>query len=205
MTQNRHPNQNRQSTRLRGWDYTTAGAYFVTICTYQRKPVFGQVVDGVMRLNDWGSVVVAEWRQTEQLRDYVALDEFVVMPNHVHGIIWIQGYADTDVGARRVYPQVARVIHVGARHASPLRVEWESGVKPKSLGAIVGSFKSAVTKTINDMRQASGITIWQRNYYDRIVRDDDELNAIRHYIRQNPANWSLDRDVVNEIENLSFG
>ena len=181
-----HSTRKRKSIRLRGWDYTKTGAYFITICTHQREPIFGEVIDRRMKMNDWGSVVVAEWRQTERLRNNVTLDEFIVMPNHVHGIIWITHDANTNVGAQR---------------AAPLP---DINVTPKSLGAIVRSFKSAITRTINQMRQTPNGKIWQRNYYDRIVRDDEELNTIRHYIRQNPARWSLDQDVINEIEILSF-
>ena len=95
-----HSTRKRKSIRLRGWDYTKTGAYFITICTHQREPIFGEVIDRRMKMNDWGSVVVAEWRQTERLRNNVTLDEFIVMPNHVHGIIWITHDANTNVGAQ---------------------------------------------------------------------------------------------------------
>lgn len=173
---NRH---HRRSIRLKGYDYTQPGAYFVTICTHDRACLFGEVVEGVMRLNAWGEIVREEWFRTAQLRPYVVLheDEFVVMPNHVHGIIWIVG----RVGATR---QVAPTRVVPTSPAGP-----DAG----SIGAIIGQFKSAVTKRINAYWGIPGARIWQRNYYEHIIRTERALNAIRRYIAENPLRWHLDR------------
>ena len=165
----------RRSIRLKGYDYTQPGAYFVTICTHGRAMLFGRVVDGEMALNAYGEIVREEWFRTVQVRPYMELfpDEFVVMPNHIHGIVWI-----VDVGARR-------------RHA-PTREQFGRPV-PGSLPTIVRAFKSAVTRRINALRGTPGAPVWQRNYYEHIIRTERALDAIRRYIAANPLRWHLDR------------
>ncbi len=179
---NRH---RRRSIRLIGYDYTQPGAYFVTIVTHERGCLFGKVVNGAMQLNPLGEIVRAEWFKTAELRPYVRLDEreFVVMPNHIHGIIWIVDDDDNDdVGAtRRVAPTIPR------------------GPIPRSIGAIIGQFKSAVTKRINAMRNRASAPIWQRNYYEHIIRNDSSRNRIRQYILENPLRWHLDRENPNRL------
>ena len=177
MTQYNPQRYRRRSIRLPGHDYTQPGAYFVTICTYNREPLFGQVVDGKMVMNAFGRIVWEEWFRTAQVRPNVELfeDEFVVMPNHIHGIIWIVG---EPVGATR------RVAPTDGHPRGPV---------PGSIGAIVGQFKSIVTKRINQMRGTPGARVWQRNYYERIIRNERALNAIRRYIAENPLRWYRDR------------
>jgi len=178
----------RRSIRLKGYDYTRPGAYFITICTHNREPLFGRVVDGEMVLNEYGEIVWACWREILDHFPHVELDAFVVMPNHVHGIIWIVD----DVGTRYAKNVGARhAKNVRAMHASPL--QSPRGPASGSLGAVVGSFKSAVTRRINEMRGTPGARVWQRNYYEHIIRDDRALNAIRRYIAENPLRWHLDR------------
>jgi putative transposase len=162
----------RRSIRLKEYDYTQAGAYFVTIVTYQREPLFGEIVNGAMNLNPLGEIARREWFKTAELRPYIELyeDEFVVMPNHAHGIIW-------NVGAlRRNAPTADEKPHVDAG----------------SLGAIVRAYKSAVTYAINAARQTRGATVWHRNYHEHIIRDDADLNRIRDYIANNPLRWIED-------------
>lgn len=163
----------RRSIRLKEYDYTQNGAYFVTIVTYQREPMFGEIVNGVMNLNPLGEIARREWFKTAELRPYVELyeDEFVVMPNHAHGILWM----NDDVGAeRRSAPRDMPHVTAG------------------SLGAIVRAYKSAVTYAINAARQTRGMVVWQRNYYEHIIRKDAELNRIRKYIVNNPLKWADD-------------
>jgi REP element-mobilizing transposase RayT len=185
----------RRSIRLKGYDYTQPAAYFVTICTYQRMHVFGEIVNGEMVLNDTGKIARDEWFKTAELRPSVKLyeDEFVIMPNHGHGIIWIVD-DDHPVGA---LPRNAQ-----------LRAEQRSAptknVVPRSLGAIVRAYKSAVTYAVNAAQQQRGAVLWQRNYYDHIIRDDHELNNIRWYIVKNPLNWLLDHDNAQNLRKLSF-
>ncbi len=162
----------RRSIRLHGYDYRQNGAYFVTICTHNRTLLFGEIVDGEMRLNEAGQVAQRLWDELPQHFSHVDTDAFVVMPNHVHGIIVI---ANT---------------HVGARHASPLRHSHKS---PRAaLGTIVGSYKSAVTKQVNRDRGTPGVPVWQRNYYEHIIRNEASLQHIRNYIIHNPAKWPDD-------------
>jgi len=164
----------RRAMRLPGHDYTQPGAYFVTLCTHERAELFGSVTDGAVVLNPYGEIVWEEWFKAVVIRPNVWLNktECVVMPNHIHGIIWI---LDHPVGAtRRVAP------------TSP------NGPAPGSIGAIIGQFKSAVTKRINGLRGTPGAPVWQRNYYERIIRDESTLAAIRRYITANPARWVLD-------------
>ena len=171
----------RQSIRLEHYDYSSNGAYFVTICTAQRVHLFGEISDMTMQLNDFGKIAHNCWLELPNHFPQILLDEFVVMPNHVHGIVLIQS------------EQLGEPIAVGARHASPLRGHAAfRGVKQGSLGAIVGSYKSAVTKRINEARGSPGEVVWQRNYFDRIVRSDEQLIAARAYIVNNPLGWALD-------------
>lgn len=171
----------RRSIRLPEYDYTLSGAYFVTICTHNRESLFGRVVDGKMLLNEYGKIVCEEWFRTAEVRRNVELleGEFVVMPNHVHGIIWIVD-AGNGVGAQR-------------RCAPTPRGITPNNVAPGSLGAIVRAFKSTVTRRINELRNTPGGRVWQRNYYEHIIRTERALNAIRRYIRDNPRRWDLDR------------
>lgn len=171
-------NLNRQSPRLSGYDYSQDGGYFVTICTQNRACLFGEVLDGQMRVNGFGQVVEEEWLQTAVLRPMVQLDAFVVMPNHIHGIIFIEGDV---VGTRRA---------VSLQRA--YRPEGFSRPISGSLSTIIRSFKSAVTKRINLMHGTPGALIWQGRFHDHIVRHDKALNAIREYILFNPERWDLD-------------
>lgn len=168
----------RRSIRLKGHDYSQPGAYFVTVCTQDRACLFGEVTDGEMRLNPAGQLVESGWCAIPDHFPLARLDSFVVMPNHVHGIIVLS--------------------NVRATHASPPRHPVLPG-RPRgpqrhSIGAIVGSFKSAVTKNINASRGTPGAPVWQRNYYEHVVRDEGSLNRIRQYILDNPAQWAMDRD-----------
>ena len=164
--------QHRRSIRLRAYDYREAGAYFVTVCTVNREFVFGEIVDGAMELNSLGNIVDDEWHRTAILRRHVSLDAFVIMPNHVHGIICLNG----EEGKARLAPTTGRFRQPVA----------------DSLGAIVGAFKSASTKRINDSRGTRGTALWQRNYFEHVIRNEQELNGVREYIAVNPARWSED-------------
>jgi len=139
----------RQHIRLAGCDYSRVGAYFVTLCAVDRKCLFGEIVADAMRLNQIGTVVASCWGEIPKHFPNVTLDEFVVMPNHLHGILLL---GDAVAG-----------------HARPLPV-------------IVGSFKSAVSRL-------AGFPVWQRSYWDRIIRSEAELNQARRYTGENPSRW----------------
>ena len=162
---------NRRSIRLREYDYAQAGAYFVTICTQHRECLFGEIVDGRARLNAPGEVVAAEWSRSARIRREIELDSFVVMPNHVHGIVVIR-----DVGAHGRAPLLP---------SPPYR-------PPRSLGSFVAGFKSAATKRINAIRGTPGLPVWQRNYYEHVIRNEDDLDRVRRYIAENPLRWEED-------------
>ena len=179
----------RRSVRLKGYDYTQPGVYFVTICAFRREEIFGQVINGVMRLNPSGEIVREEWLKTAQIRPEVELyeDEFVIMPNHIHGIIWI--IESTMVGATR---NINKSITVGAtRRVAPTNrsMTLASG----SIGAILGQFKSITAKRINVMRNPRGVSVWQRNYYEHVIRNKNELKNIWNYIDINPLHWQEDQ------------
>ena len=162
----------RRSIRLKDYDYSQEGAYFVTICTYQQELLFGTIRGDKVYPNAYGLIVVDEWEQTAIIRKNVKLDDFVVMPNHFHGIILVSSrgvlqYAPTNTTLR-----------------SP----------SQTVGAIVRGFKSAVTKRIKIILGTRDIFIWQRNYYEHVIRNEDELNRIRLYIRNNPMQWQFDRE-----------
>ena len=163
----------RRSIRLREYDYSLPGAYFVTICTHRWESLFGIVVDGEMVLNDLGRIVDTEWMRTAEIRSYVKLDEYVVMPNHVHGIVMITEHGR---GIARYAPTVPRF----------------SRMVPGSLSTVIRAFKSAVTKHINHLQGTPGRPVWQRNYFEHVIRNDQDLNRIRTYIHHNAHRWHLD-------------
>ncbi len=163
----------RRSLRLRGYGYTEAGAYYVTVVTWKRASLFGEIVNSKMHLSEAGQNVAECWNAVPRHTPWVILDAFVVMPNHVHGIVFIAKDP------------------VGAQHAAPLQNGYR-GPRPHSLGAIVRSFKSAATRQMNLLRGTPGAPVWQRNYYEHVIRSEDELNRIRQYIEENPARWEED-------------
>lgn len=165
---------NHRSIRLRGYDYTQAGAYFVTILTHNRECLFGDVADGAMRVNAFGQIVAECWDALPTHFPNVELDAFVVMPNHVHGVIVIAGGAPLQPGQPR-------------------------GTQTGSIGAIIQNFKSVSTRKINAARDAAGASVWHRNYHEHIIRHEKSLNAIRKYIEGNPTNWANDEDNLVNI------
>lgn len=160
--------ERRRSIRLANYDYSQAGAYFITVCTFNRQLLFGEIADSMMLQNKLGEAVAATWSAIPEHFPHTLLDAFVVMPNHVHGVI---------------------VIPVGAQHAAP---SSRFAVPSGSLAAIVRSFKSAATKRINDFRGTPGEPVWQRNYYEHVVRTEENLDRTREYIVGNPALWEKD-------------
>ena len=184
----------RRSIRLRNYDYSQPGAYFVTICTYQKQSWFGEIKNGQIYLNQLGKIVADEWLKTCKIRPNFKLDEWVIMPNHFHGIVIINDYSgdDQSLGARDAPLDLGArdaPLDLGARDA-PLQQ------KPNSLSSCIAGFKSAVTKRINLLRQNTDTPIWQRNYYESILRDEKYLAVVREYIINNPKNWPNDRDYL---------
>ena len=170
-------NHDRRSTRLPQYDYSQAGAYFITVCAYNRKCLFGEIKKETMVLNKYGEIIRNEWMRTAVIRKNIIIDEFVVMPNHLHGIIIIN-----DVGA-----------HCNVPLQNKTRQTEKFGHSTKnSIPTIVKLFKSTTAKQINKTRNRPGIDVWQRNYYEHIIRNDTELNRIRKYITENSLKWDMD-------------
>lgn len=200
MMSHHDPNRRgRRSIRLKGYDYSLPGAYFITVCTHRREPVFGQIDDGLMHPNPLGRIVERAWSDLPNHYPHVRLDAFCVMPNHVHGIIVlveddraspctggsgpdgrdrtsqnapIPACEPVDGETRPYYPKIVR-------HALP---------------EIVRAFKSFSARRINHLRGTPGIPVWQRNYYERIIRDQVEYKRICDYILTNVQRWETDID-----------
>ena len=167
----------RRSIRLKGYDYGSVGAYFVTICTQNRACWFGAVADGEMQLNEVGRIAQVSWHELPARFPNISLEVSVVMPNHIHGII--------IVGAQFIAPQ-DRILNLiastsqGAMNRAP------------TLGEIVRSYKAVSSRVIR--RSTTPDFAWQRNYYEHVIRGDDSLNRIRQYVLDNPSHWVFDRE-----------
>jgi putative transposase len=174
----------RRSIRLKSYDYSQEGVYYVTICTQQRECLFGEVRCDEMQLSHAGRAIQMAWEELPRRFEGVDLDAFVVMPNHVHGILVVFGGPggregrDPGGGEHKVRPH---------------------GTLPGTVGRIVQAFKS-----ISTLEYAAGVKqygwpsfqgrLWQRNYYEHIIRDEETLNLIREYISTNPARWAQDHE-----------
>lgn len=185
----------RESYRLEGYDYSNEGAYFVTLVAYEHQYIFGKVAFGVVLLTEFGQITHDEWFKSSKVRSEIVLyeDEFIVMPNHVHGIVWIDPCGGQENGIKKSSQPLVRAtgrlpIHNAERN--------EPGPRSKSLSAFIAGYKSAVTKRINQLRRTPGQPIWMRNFHDRVIRNERELLAIREYIQSNPLKWELDRNYV---------
>lgn len=188
----------RRSIRLRGHDYAGRGVYFVTIRVADHRPLFGTVVNGRMALNDAGRMAAACWRAIPDHFPHAELDEWIVMPDHVHGIIMIRrdGHSGDGCGENQrkgeksFAPTAPTAPTAGSRQTVPSRPRGTS----RTIGSIIRGFKIGVTvRAKNVLPILGGASPWQRNYYDIIVRDQRALNNIRAYIRNNPANWNVHR------------
>ncbi|RLD44972.1 MAG: transposase [Bacteroidetes bacterium] len=156
----------RNTLRLPNFDYSGPGAYFVTICTRDRVCLLGHIHDGQMVLNHVGHIVRDTWMWLGKRYDHVDLDAWVIMPNHLHGII---------------------ILHDGRGGSRTAPTE-----KRKPLGRLIGAFKTISTKRVNEIRKTPGMQLWQRNYYEHVIRGEQALAALRKYIVENPAKWSSD-------------
>jgi putative transposase len=164
----------RKSIRLKEYDYSSPGEYFITICTNGRDCILGEIVDEKMRLSTIGDVVKKYWEEIPKYYQDIEIDEFIIMPNHIHGIIVL-----TEP--------------VGAIHESPLPTTAQQRRKMK-LSKIIGRFKMKAAKEINLQRSMAGISVWQRGYYEHVIRSEKELNNIRDYIINNPIKWVSDEE-----------
>ena len=173
----------RRSIRLRRYDYSQPGSYYVTLCTQGKEHLFGEIPEGEMHRNEWGDHVARCWEWLGQQYPYIDLDEWIVMPNHLHGIIVI---ADRRGASRSALVNNPACFRRGGSRTAP--------TKRKPLGRLVGAFKTVSTDDINQLRRTPARPLWQRDFYDHIVRNEDELSKIREYIRTNPLRWASDPD-----------
>ena len=174
-------NHNRQSIRLAGFNYSQPGVYFITLVAHTRENLFGEIKNGGMRLNEYGEIVKKTWNDLPNHVGNIALDEFTIMPNHVHGIIMIVGAGSKPAHAGPVKR---------AGFEPPLTVTKKKHALPE----IIRQYKTFSARRINQIRKTPGQTIWQRNYYEHVVRDENDLFGIRKYVRDNPVNWESDEE-----------
>ncbi|HJQ29092.1 MAG TPA: transposase [Rubrobacter sp.] len=160
---------------MKGYDYTGDGAYFITIRTYGRAQLFGSIVDGEMRFNDYGRELANSWLAEQY--PYVHLDEWVVMPDHMHAITVITDDRTGDTGSNVTDPYGGGIVPA----------------KRRPFGRLIGAFKPVSTRRVNDIRSMAGARLWQRNYYEHIARDGRSLRCIREYISSKPSRWERER------------
>lgn len=173
----------RRSIRLQEYDYSQAGAYFVTVCAWNKECLFGEIGDGKFVHSDAGEVVADVWHRLPERYPSAEMDEFVVMPNHFHGIVVLKD-------------------RVGAGLALPGSKQKGAASGAPTLGDVVRTFKSLSAVTVNRSLGRQGIPLWQRNYYEHVIRDERELHAVREYIRYNPLKWDEDENNPAKVSNV---
>lgn len=194
-----------ESARLQGWDYSSPGYYFLTVCTHNRLNLFGDITNDKMYLNEFGRIVQDEWNKSFVIRRELLSDEFVVMPNHFHGIVRLIDIADKN-NVNDVVETSARTSLRGGviNHCDTFKpdktITHQTKQKPttprlcpKSISSFMAGVKSVITKRINKSRNTPGAQVLQYRFHDHIVRNEQELNRIRYYITNNPENWHSDK------------
>ena len=178
-----------QSARLKGYDYTREGLYFITICTHNREHYFGEIIDRKMHLSNIGVLADVFWHEIKNHSKNIVLHQFVVMPNHIHGVLEIVG---DDGGSRDdacIVSTMPSAIH--PTHQPPKNHQMQKiSPKPGSISRIIGAYKSAVTKHANRLKYEFK---WQTRFYDHIIRNNKEYQNIKNYIINNPENWAEDK------------
>jgi putative transposase len=199
------------SARLNGYDYTKTGAYFITICTNNHDHLFGNIIHEKMNFSEMGKIIETHWLEIPEHFPFVILDEFVVMPNHIHGILIIDEKFPYDDKLRKndeLRKNVVETLHCNVSTEKPekpensmdkpennyIKNEKMSKISPKpgSISTIIRSYKSICTKMINITLPNNNFK-WQERFHDHIIRNENELYRIRNYIRQNPGNWKNDK------------
>lgn len=178
-----------QSARASFWDYSRDGLYYITICTYKRKMIFGHINNHEMILSPVGKIVSDEWNKSFQIRKELDCDVFVIMPDHLHAILRIHVDGNVFVGMH------GRVVGTHGRTSLQPPPTQQHGVayRPsRSISSFVACFKSAATKQINEFRHTPCEPVWQPRFHDHIIRNDAEYQRIRDYINENPLKWKND-------------
>ncbi|MBN2411513.1 transposase [candidate division KSB1 bacterium] len=209
---NNPENHRRRSIRLKGYDYTRPGGYYVTLVTQNRECLFGDIKNGKMVLNVFGKIVDYYWQNIPRNFKHTRLGVFQIMPNHLHGIIIIK---DFPRGAMHSRNEIVYFKNYSIRNASPQRTYSDDenlylknnsiknttpqrtrphGTQPGSLGAILQNFQSVTTRKINHIRKTPGQRLWQRNYWEHIIRDEKDFDRIYEYIINNPLQWESDNE-----------
>ena len=184
--------QYRKPNRLAGYDYNQDGFYFVTICTKDRETYFGEIKEGIMELNQWGKIVDQCWREIPDHFKNIFIDEYIVMPNHVHGIILIHHETSLESMGQSL---------VGTRYTLSLPTEDVDARRHEKIPVVIGSFKASVSRKINNVQHEFQFQ-WQRSYHDHIIRNDIALQKIRQYILDNPLKWNEDENNPKNFVNL---
>lgn len=205
--------KNRKANRLKNYDYSRQGYYFVTICTQNKECFFGEIENQKMILNSYGKIINQQWQWLQNQYQYVKLDKYIVMPDHFHGILIINDDIVknnennmTDVGTSRDLSLRSSLPHSLLQNSSsrqlplrnlpsqnsPLHKRQHENIKIKSLSQLIGAFKTTSSKMIhqNGLENFS----WQRSFHDHIIRDKKSLNNIRQYIIKNPMKWETDKN-----------
>jgi REP element-mobilizing transposase RayT len=196
----------RRSIRLQGYDYSQSGTCFVTICTHKRKCLFGAILEGKMRLNEMGRIVETVWDELPDHYSHIESDAWIIMPNHVHGIISIRA-SDPISGTNGVRAGDVRAGDVRAGLKPAPTPPLTNSAHLHGLPEIVRALKTFSSRRINELRNTPGVPLWQRNYWEHIIRTEFELNCLREYIWNNPAQWEMDRmnpakpDINSDQEN----
>lgn len=182
----------RRSIRLKGYDYSQAGAYFVTICTNDKESIFGDVMDKEMRLNECGKITLNCWADLPKHYSQIELDEFIIMPNHVHGIVVFVG---APLAAPGIMAAPGIDVLPGAS-ATKNKAQKKKGAASSAptLGDVIRTFKSMSAIAVNRVLDRQGVPVWQRNYYEHIIRNENELYKTRAYVADNPLNWETDEN-----------
>ena len=196
---------NRRSIRLKGYDYSQPGYYFVTVCIHDRKQfLFGNIIKNKMVLNQFGNIVKNEILKTEQMRPNVKINDHIVMPDHCHIIYQI---CETR-SSGSLYGHVATCPNVAPTQRASTKIQIERFGKPtsNSIPTIVRLTKSTIKKQINILRNTPGKEVWQGNYYEHIIRDARSLFYIKRYIQENPLHWhtAIDNHIYSEINHFEM-
>ncbi len=178
----------RRSIRLKNYDYTQAGAYYITLCSHHFQHLFGTINQGEMQLSSLGQIVQNEWLKTAIMRPTIRLGAFIIMPNHLHGILEI---IENDNKGTAFEKETKEFISLPDR--GRLRTEQYGESISGSIPTIIRSLKATVTKQINILRGTPGVLVWQRNYWEWVIRNEAEYQKFSAYIQNNPAKWELDR------------
>jgi putative transposase len=177
------PPRRRSPLRLRGFDYAQPGAYFVTVCAHRGETLFGVVVDGVMRLSAEGEIVEETWLRLPDHYSNVEIDSCGVMPNHVHGVVILCGRVGAGFKPAPTSCEESLPVEAVGRH--------------HSLSEIVRGFKTFSARGINNLRGRRGAPVWQRGFYEHVLRDEEDLDRVRRYIEANPIRWAGDEENPN--------